>query len=1073
MSFFERVTMYIADLHIHSKYSMATSKDCDAVHLDLWARKKGITLVGTGDFTHPAWRAELEETLKPAEEGLYTLKGDCRLPSGTANEAAEPRFVISGEISSIYKKDGRTRKVHNLIFLPGLEDAQKLAKRLEAIGNIRSDGRPILGLDSRDLLEITLDACPAALFVPAHIWTPHFSVFGAFSGFATIEECFGDLAGEICALETGLSSDPAMNWRVSALDRFTLISNSDAHSPAKLGREANVFETGLSYPEMAQALKTGRGFAKTLEFFPEEGKYHLDGHRNCQTRLTPEETAALGGLCPVCGRKVTVGVAHRLCELADRPEGFVKPNAKPFESLVPLPELIASATGFPGGGKKVQAIYDKMLHALGPEFFILREAPKEEIERLFGPLVAEGVLRVREGRVKRIAGYDGEYGKIVVFEPEERDALSGQTTLFGPRKEGRTAKTDGSGKAATAKKQKKTVNEPPKTGASRNARPEDDLNPEQRCAVMAKERAVAVIAGPGTGKTKTLVARIAYLVESLGVPPSSITAVTFTNQAAKEMRSRLEARLGGKGAAGAMTIGTFHAVCLGLLDKKPLLGEGEALGVLKEILAEKKSKASPRDMLRRISLVKNGMTIEQAGLPGEIYEEYLLRLKALGARDLDDLLTDALSLDCAPNSMFTHLLVDEFQDISAAQRKLVLHWSKNGESLFVIGDPDQSIYGFRGASAGCFDELSADDPNLRTISLKTNYRSTPNILNAAKRVISHNPGGERTAEASRKAGLPARVIRAQSPFDEAVWIAKEIAKMAGGTDMLAAHEAAPDRETFRPFSEIAVLCRTRRRLELIESCLRQDGIPCVVYGRGDYLLNDAVRGALAFFRFAADPKDPAALADCLALCWNVEREQAQKIASEARAVSALSEGEYLLALSGRGAPLGLIAEAEGYIRAVKKEKPARLLERFIAAHGGGPALDRLLETAIFHESMGDLLNTLALGAEQDVRRSPKKSYASGAVRLMTLHGAKGLEFPAVFLAGVSEGELPLVRPERKTDTQEERRLFFVGITRAMDELVITCSPPGSPFLQELPKEGILETVIRQKASQKERQLTIF
>lgn len=426
--------MFIADLHIHSKYSMATSKDCDPPHLDLWARKKGITLVGTGDFTHPAWRDELYETLIPAEEGLYTLKEEHRLPSGTANEVAAPRFVVSGEISSIYKKNGRTRKVHNLIFLPSLVDAEKLAKRLGAIGNIRSDGRPILGLDSRDLLEITLDACPRALFVPAHVWTPHFSVLGAFSGFATMEECFGDLSGEIHALETGLSSDPAMNWCVSALDRFTLISNSDAHSPAKLGREANVFDTGLSYSEIATVLKTGRGFAKTLEFFPEEGKYHLDGHRNCKIRLTPEETEAHDGLCPVCGKKVTIGVSHRLYELADRPKGFVKPNAKPFERLVPLPEVIASATGFAANGKKTQAVYDRMLAVLGPEFFILREAPKEEIARHFGSLLAEGVLRVREGRVERIPGYDGEYGKIAVFRPEERADFADEIALLGQRK---------------------------------------------------------------------------------------------------------------------------------------------------------------------------------------------------------------------------------------------------------------------------------------------------------------------------------------------------------------------------------------------------------------------------------------------------------------------------------------------------------------------------------------------------------------------------------------------------------------------------------------------------------------
>ena len=282
--------MYIADLHIHSKYSRATSRDCDTAHLDFWARRKGIQLLGTGDFTHSAWRAELAEKLIPAEDGLYRLRDDARLPDSFCQTAAAPRFVLSGEISSIYKKGGRTRKVHNVILLPSLEDAQALAHRLEAIGNIHSDGRPILGLDSRDLLEITLDTCPQAVFIPAHIWTPHFSMFGAFSGFDTVEECFGDLSGYIHAVETGLSSDPPMNWRVSALDRFTLVSNSDAHSPAKLGREANLLDTDLSYPALAKALQTGKGFAGTVEFFPEEGKYHLDGHRSCGCRLTDRKS---------------------------------------------------------------------------------------------------------------------------------------------------------------------------------------------------------------------------------------------------------------------------------------------------------------------------------------------------------------------------------------------------------------------------------------------------------------------------------------------------------------------------------------------------------------------------------------------------------------------------------------------------------------------------------------------------------------------------------------------------------------------------------------------------------------
>ena len=349
--------MLIADLHIHSKYSRATSHDCEPEMLDLWARRKGIGLVGTGDFTHPAWRAELLDKLQPAEDGLYTLRESLRLADKTAGKYDAPRFVVTGEISSIYKKNGKTRKVHNLILLPGLEAAERLSQKLEAIGNIHSDGRPILGLDSRDLLEITLDTCPEAVFIPAHIWTPHFSLFGAFSGFDAIEECFEDLTPYIHALETGLSSDPPMNWRISALDGYALISNSDAHSPAKLGREANLLDIEPSYAGLSDALQ-GRSPAAltgTLEFFPEEGKYHWDGHRACGLCLEPGETEACGGRCPVCGKKITIGVQHRVEQLADRPEGFSLPGARPFESLVPLPDVIAASTGLSASGLKVAA----------------------------------------------------------------------------------------------------------------------------------------------------------------------------------------------------------------------------------------------------------------------------------------------------------------------------------------------------------------------------------------------------------------------------------------------------------------------------------------------------------------------------------------------------------------------------------------------------------------------------------------------------------------------------------------------------------------------------------------------
>ena len=419
--------MILADLHIHSKYSRATSKTCVPEHLDLWARKKGIGLLGTGDFTHPAWREELREKLVPAEDGLYVLREPERIQDRTAG-GEMPRFVISGEISSIYKKNGKVRKVHNVILLPGLEEAEALAKKLEVVGNIHSDGRPILGLDCRDLLEMTLETCPEAVFIPAHIWTPHFSLFGAFSGFDTIEECFEDLTPHIHALETGLSSDPAMNWQLSALDGYTLVSNSDAHSPQKLGREINLLDIPLCYDALSRALQEGEsaGFRGTIEFFPEEGKYHMDGHRKCNLCLTPMETETYQGKCPVCGRKITIGVSHRIEQLADRAEGFVKEGANGFESLVPLPEVISACVGVSSRSKKVQKEYEQMLRMIGPEFEILRTVPLEEIRQKSGFLIAEGIERLRNGEVERIPGFDGEYGTIKLFQPYELEEVDRQ-----------------------------------------------------------------------------------------------------------------------------------------------------------------------------------------------------------------------------------------------------------------------------------------------------------------------------------------------------------------------------------------------------------------------------------------------------------------------------------------------------------------------------------------------------------------------------------------------------------------------------------------------------------------------
>ena len=406
----------IADLHIHSRFSMATSKEGTPENLDFWARKKGISLIGTGDFTHPVWGEELKERLVSEGNGLYRLRDEYVKEESRKFPGEGTRFVVSGEISSIYKKNGKTRKVHNVILLPGLEAADAMAQRLEKIGNIHSDGRPILGLDSHDLLEMMLDVCPEGILIPAHIWTPHFSVLGAKSGFDSVEECFEELAPYIHALETGLSSDPAMNWRISKLDRYQLVSNSDAHSPSKLGREANLLDIDCSYEGLYRAIQTGEGLEGTVEFFPEEGKYHFDGHRKCGVSLSPVEAERLGGICPVCGKKLTMGVDHRVEQLADRAEGFVKKDGKKYESLVPLPEVISTCMGYSAASKKVQGCFEQMIQTLGIEFDILRNVPSEDIKSCAGERIAEGIENVRTGNVKRIPGYDGEYGKIELFD---------------------------------------------------------------------------------------------------------------------------------------------------------------------------------------------------------------------------------------------------------------------------------------------------------------------------------------------------------------------------------------------------------------------------------------------------------------------------------------------------------------------------------------------------------------------------------------------------------------------------------------------------------------------------------
>ena len=406
---------FIADLHIHSSYSIATSRDISPENLYKWAQLKGVTVLGTGDFTHPSWLSELREKLEPVGNGLFTLKKkfrdiDAEIPQSCKGEVY---FLLSSEISCIYKKGGKVRKVHNLLYLPGFEEAERLTNELGKIGNINSDGRPILGLDSKERLKIALDVSQDSILVPAHAWTPHFSVFGSNSGFDSLEECFEELTPHIYAIETGLSSDPPMNWRVSSLDHITLMSNSDAHSPQKIGREANIFDTELSYKGIIGSIKSRKGFLGTIEFFPEEGKYHYDGHRACKMRLSPEDAIKNKGLCPSCGKRVTIGVMHRVEELSDRPDGFRPKVAPPYHSLISLRGLIAHTLGLGEGSKKVEKEYMNILKALGPELEVLMDTPIKELESV-NPSLSPAVSDIREGRVRIEPGYDGEYGKVMI-----------------------------------------------------------------------------------------------------------------------------------------------------------------------------------------------------------------------------------------------------------------------------------------------------------------------------------------------------------------------------------------------------------------------------------------------------------------------------------------------------------------------------------------------------------------------------------------------------------------------------------------------------------------------------------
>ena len=1073
---------FFADIHLHSCHSRSTSKNLNLESIYQWARIKGIHVVGTGDFTHPVWMKELEEKLEPGGNGLFRLKVPPKEPGlpNVRTRETDVQFCLSTEISSIYKYGEKVRKNHNLVLAPDLETVKRINARLSTIGNLASDGRPILGLPSRDLLEIVLETSEGAHLIPAHVWTPWFSTLGSKGGYDSIEECYRDLSGHIFALETGLSSDPAMNWKLSSLDRYALVSNSDAHSPQKLGREANIFDTELSYYAMIEALKTKKGFLGTYEFFPEEGKYHLDGHRKCNVALEPRESLERNNLCPHCGKPLTIGVLHRVEKLADR-ESPHKPEDSPgFEYIIPLPEIIAEFTGAGPASDRVQQAFTQAISAFGSEFEILHAVPVEEIRTKSGELLAEAIRRLRNHEVKPQAGYDGQYGVIRVFNPGETDRISGQTDLFG-------------GKMAESMQKRSVPDRPLEVDppVEEKEMPVVSLNEEQQHAIE-QEGNVLVCAGPGTGKTATLIGWILHQIEKEGTEPREILAITFTNKAADELRDRLQKQIGAK--ANDVLVGTFHAVSYRFLKElEPETGmiydRNNRVNLFK-ILFPELDRTEIHKLSRAYEVSYEANPTRQEVEFQDYFRAYDEHLAENHAVDLSGIIRRANDLlRQAPGSItsrFKCLAIDEFQDINPVQYEFVRILSGNGQAtpairVFAIGDPNQSVYGFRGSDVRLFYQAK-EDLNATEIRLRNNYRTPGNILSASNRLISNNRlGWKSDLTAVKSPEVPVKHYVAEDSRQEAAYIADQILNYVGGVDSLSIGHARSDYSY--AFSDIAVLYRTHRAADDISAQLKRTGIPVLLSDGTSFFSEppfDVIAYALQLLQNKRNLVALSGLSERLLELNDLEKQfrlkkfidkgfELKTFSGDDKWGKWMSLYDQLSSVMDKNGlqhtlqqlldfflPLSVLSDQEQ----IKREMIVKLLS------GSG-------------ENSNDFLQKFVLSPYTDAGR-----LNSGGVRLLTFHAAKGLEFPVVFIAGAEEGITPLDR--QNTDIEEERRLFYVAMTRAKDELQIVRSKKRrlygqekemspSRFLDELEPEHLqwVDFKTSKKTKPAEQQLNLF
>jgi len=1052
---------YRADLHIHSKYSRATSKGLTPRHLAAWARAKGLDVVATGDFTHPQWLQDLKEHLVPDGQGLLRLK-DARglepeIPWLTDYPLpGHAKFLLSAEISSIYKRGGKVRKVHNLVYVPTFEAAEKLNEKLARVGNLASDGRPILGLDSRHLLEMVLETDPLAFLVPAHIWTPWFSLFGSKSGFDTVEECFGSLSEHIFALETGLSSDPEMNRLLSSLDRYRLISNSDAHSGDKLGREANLFSGPVSYEGIYRALRgegVGHDFLGTVEFFPEEGKYHLDGHSDCGVVMDPHETKAKGGICPVCGKPLTVGVLHRVMELADREQPALPQGQPGFVSLIPLNEVLGEIHGVGPTSKKVKEHQARLLSRLGPELSILSDVPLEDLSK-DSPVLAEAVSRMRQGKVFRQPGFDGQYGRIRVFSPDELTRIVRGASLVSvpdaapvegkPRARRKADAADASAPVLAAALSQAA---PPATGI-------DSLNERQRHAATSKDPRLLVLAGPGTGKTHTLMARIRHLIDS-GADPAALLVVTFTRRAAQELKERL-----GDTPVRADTLHAMaHDYWTEAYGEKPVLLSEEAARRLfaevnPDLTGPKLKQAWQQLTIDRERMLRRPLPVwpKAPGQPASAPEApspedhaaiYARQKASWNLADYTDLLEFWLEKieSGIYESGFKHVLVDEVQDLSPLQLAIIRALAHGPtRSFFAIGDPNQSIYGFRGAVKDVSRELRGFWPELSTVSLEENYRSSQAILD-----LAHGMFPQSVTLTAKRTAVQTEIMEFTAPqaLREVSWMAEKIRQLLGPTSLTLTkgqgHALSP--------GDIAILTRFKGLMDPIRKVLTRFGVPC------------SVPEAEAF--------------------WADSRVKAILNAAGRFLGMAAMDGALTLACPDR-----VLAKGPKEIAFYLRDVPP-----FDHLFWQSPEFGQLVDAYSKHGGWAGLLTHVNAQSELELvgRRSEK-------VRIMTLPAAKGLEFEVVFLPALEDGILPFAGMGRLTgklspaetppDEAEEERLFYVGLTRAKSRLYLSHAEKRelygrllmlkpSRFLKKLDLEATKRSHLVARTVRKEKQLDLI